>query len=71
MNKCGFLELVGLCPLGDRYVFEFKQDGKELERYWATNCGGTKTYSGNVSLTLALFQAQIPNYNDLVQSISL
>lgn len=60
----------GYCPLGDRYIFRFSQDGQDLERYWSTSCGSPKTYGGNTSLTLTLFQAQVPNYNILVQGIT-
>jgi len=59
----------GYCPLGDRYVFELRQGGKDLERYWATTCGGIKTYDGNVSLTVQLFQAQVPGYGTLTQDL--
>lgn len=61
----------GYCPLGDRYVFELTQDGKDIERYWATSCGSPKTYLGSLSLTLSLFQAQVPNYSNLTQNIAL
>jgi hypothetical protein len=60
----------GFCPLGNRYIFELDQDGQQLERFWATNCGGTpKTYNGNLNLTLTLFKNQIPDFNDLTQNI--
>ena len=61
----------GYCPSGDRYVLELTQDGKDVERFWATNCGGTKTYGGSLNLTLSLFKAQVPDYNTLIQSLSL
>jgi len=61
----------GYCPLADRYIFEFQQDGQELERYWTTSCGSPKTYLGNTELTLTLFQAQVPGYDNLTQNISL
>jgi hypothetical protein len=61
----------GYCPLGDRYIFELTQDGNNLERYWATSCGKPKTYLGSTSLTLSLFQNQIPGYQDLTQNIQL
>ncbi len=61
----------GYCPLGNRYVFEFRQDDQDLQRYWSTSCGNPKTYRGNTSLTLTLFQAQVPNYSTLTQDLSL
>lgn len=61
----------GFCPLGRRYVFELTQGTQTLERYWATSCGNPKTYLGNLNLTLNLFQAQVPDYNDLVSDLTL
>jgi hypothetical protein len=61
----------GYCPLGARYVFELNQDGQEIERYWATNCGKPKTYLGALNLTITLFQAQVPGYSNLTQNIAL
>jgi hypothetical protein len=61
----------GICAQGDRYIFELQQDGKDLERYWATSCGGTKTYEGSVDLTTELFKAQIPGYDNLVETANL
>jgi hypothetical protein len=61
----------GYCPTGDRYVFELKQDGHELERYWATSCGKPKTYKGALTPTLSLFQAQVPGYIRLSQGLGL
>lgn len=61
----------GYCPLGQRYVFELIDGGDTIQRYWATNCGGgtPMTYRGNVNLTLTLFQAQVPGYSTLTQSL--
>lgn len=61
----------GYCALGDRYIFELTQDGKILERYWSTSCGNTKTYKGNLSLTLTLFQNQVPGYSNLTGNVQL
>jgi hypothetical protein len=61
----------GRCPLGQRYVMEMKDGSKQLERFWATNCSGPKTYHGNLSLTLTLFQLQIPDYNELRSNVTL
>lgn len=61
----------GFCPLGDRYIFSLRQGGQTLERYWATTCGGTRTYLGSFDLTRELFQNQIPNYSTLIQDVTL
>lgn len=58
----------GHCPLGQRYIFEVIEDGKTVSRYWSSNCGNKiKTYLGNTSLTLTLFEAQIPDFDTLTQ----
>jgi hypothetical protein len=61
----------GYCPLGDRYVVEVIQNDQDIEHYWATNCSGPKTYLGDINLTADLFKAQVPNYQGLVNNISL
>jgi hypothetical protein len=61
----------GYCATGERYIFELRQDSRDIERYWATSCGGTKTYAGSLELTTDLFHAQIPDYNTLAENINL
>lgn len=55
----------GYCPTGQRYIFEAKNGSQVIERFWATSCRGVKTYKGNLGLTIDLFQAQVPDFNDL------
>lgn len=62
----------GYCPLGDRYIFQINQDGRQLERYWATNCSGTpKSFKGNANLMITLFRHQIPDYENLSSNANL
>lgn len=61
----------GYCPTGSRYIMALENEGKNIVRSWATSCGKPKTYLGNVSLTLTLFQAQVPDYNKLTSAGSL
>ncbi|MDB5184831.1 MAG: exported protein of unknown function [Candidatus Saccharibacteria bacterium] len=57
----------GYCALGNRYIFDLIQDGKTIQRFWASDCSGTpKTYLGNLGLTRSLFQRQIPKFLDIV-----
>jgi len=61
----------GYCPEGRRYIFEVIQDGKDLERYWVTNCNGTpKTFNGKASLVIDLFRAQVPDYTSLTSDLN-
>lgn len=62
----------GYCPVGNRYVFELiDSGGNDIQRYWGTSCGsGTpKTYNGNLSLTITLFQNQVPDFETLTQNL--
>ena len=62
----------GYCPLGDRYIFSFSNDGSLMERYWSTSCSSTPhTYNGNLALTLQLFQNQVPNYDNIVSNLNI
>lgn len=70
-NITGFPTSTGLCPTGDRYNFALIQNGQEIQNYWATSCGGMASYKGSVPLTLQLFQAQIPNYNQASATVLL
>jgi len=56
----------GYCATGERYIFTIKQGSQTLERFWATNCGGVKTYRGALGLTQTLFASQIPDYDAIV-----
>jgi hypothetical protein len=58
----------GYCPTGDRYVFEVMDNGQDVEHFWSTSCGSPKTFQGNTSLVLTLFQNQIPDYNTLTEN---
>lgn len=61
----------GYCPLGSRYIFEFIQGDKKIERFWATSCGNPKTYLGSFRLTTQLFEAQVPNFTDVNRDTGL
>ena len=61
----------GYCSTGNRYIFAANDNSSTVQQFWATNCGGTKTYRGNLGLTLDLFQAQIPDYEELTENINL
>jgi hypothetical protein len=60
----------GVCSLGQRYVFALNQGNTQLQRFWSTSCG-TRTYGGNTSITMTLFQAQVPGYSSLTQNVRL
>lgn len=58
----------GYCPQDNRYIFELKQGGQEIQRFWASSCDKPRTYLGMLRLTTELFEKQIPNYDDQVSN---
>lgn len=61
----------GQCALGERYIYEvIGPDGTTKQHLWSTSCGGG-TFKGSVSHIDSLFQAQIPDYNDLTSDLNI
>lgn len=60
----------GYCALGSRFVFTLNEGGNQIQRYWATSCGGVSTYKGNLGLTVSLIKLQVPDYSKLTSNIS-
>ncbi|HVX48045.1 MAG TPA: hypothetical protein VHA05_01680 [Candidatus Saccharimonadales bacterium] len=60
----------GYCALGSRFIFTFNEGGNQIQRYWATSCGGIHTYKGNLGLTVALIKLQVPDYSRLTSNIN-
>jgi hypothetical protein len=60
----------GHCPAGNRYGYDVLQNGRTIEHFWSTSCGGKGTYLGNAETTRFLFEQQIPHYRNLVSSVS-
>lgn len=61
----------GYCATGSRYIFELRDGGDMLQRYWTSDCGNVKTYLGNLTATRDLFQVQVPGFADLVDDVEL
>src|SRR5665213_1443193 len=53
----------GICPFGNRYVYQLVDGSQTIERYWSTSCGSQGSFKGNSVAVNSLFKAQIPNYN--------
>ena len=61
----------GFCPDGSRYIFQIIDNGNDIQRYWATSCGGQGNYAGAIGRVRSLFRQQIPDYNDLTSDLTL
>lgn len=54
----------GECALGRVYHLEVLQASKVTQDLWTTSCSTTRSFGGNMSTVLTLFNKQIPNYTD-------
>lgn len=62
----------GVCPLGLRYLYNLKDNGKDVVNTWATSCNSRDgTFGGDQSLIRVLFENQVPRFNDFVGSDDL
>ncbi len=61
----------GVCPLGNRYIYEVIRNAKDVQRQWATSCGGQGTFGGKLSLVNTLFENQIPDFSKLTGELNL
>jgi hypothetical protein len=61
----------GVCPLGDRYIFEIVNGVSDVQRTWATSCGGQGTFGGGLTTIMTLFQKQIPDYNKRATNVNI
>jgi hypothetical protein len=61
----------GYCASGETYTFELLENSSAILNNWATSCGtGIGTFRGSTSQTVALFQAQVPDYQTLTSNLS-
>ncbi len=63
----------GVCAFGSRYVLEIISGTSQIQRYWATSCGGQGTFKGNAVTVKRLFDKQVPtsDYSLLVSKLHL
>lgn len=61
----------GACATGSRYIYEVVSgDGDILQHFWSTTCK-EKTFRGIPDVAQQLFEAQVPNFNDFTENVSL
>lgn len=61
----------GVCPTGNRYIYDLSEGGDHLSNLWQVNCDIPGTFAGHGTTTRQLFQQQIPGYDKLVQGVKL
>ncbi len=72
-RKTKFTDERGVCPLGQRYIYELTDTGSKKTdfRLWNSSCGSTGTEGGQGAIILELFQAQITGYDDIVATVNI
>jgi hypothetical protein len=61
----------GLCPTGNRYIYDLSEDGNHLSNLWNTSCNDGSNFAGRGSTVREIFKNQIPDYNKQTQSVHL
>jgi hypothetical protein len=60
----------GVCPTGQRYIYELIHNDQVTMRLWGSSCKDKRaTFGGNSALVQTLFQKQIPKYSSLANSV--
>lgn len=70
-SKKSSLDQRGICPTGQRYVYDLSVNGSQESNLWANSCDKLGTFNGRGETIRNLFQHQIPDYNKQVQSVKL
>lgn len=58
----------GYCADGQRYVLAIVDGSTTKQRFWFSSCN-VGTFKGKIAAVQSLFQAQIPDYNDISNGV--
>lgn len=61
----------GVCPLGNRYIYEATYKSGDPLRTWSSSCNTAGRFQGNTANVQQLFRNQIPEYSKLVADVNL
>lgn len=62
----------GVCPLGNRFIYQLDNNGDKVINSWATSCAKVDgNFGGTTGLVRTLFQQQITDYSKLVTGVRL
>lgn len=62
----------GVCPFGNRYIYELLDSGQRVMRLWSTTCRDQDgNFAGEENQVRKLFQNQIPEYREFARDIDL
>ena len=79
LDKAGFArektttikDETGICPLGRMYTYDLKEGTDIKTHLWNNSCTSQGSFSGDGSLIMQLFQAQIPDYLKTTSGLNL
>jgi heme/copper-type cytochrome/quinol oxidase subunit 4 len=54
----------GVCPFGNRFIYEIINGAQDSQRYWHSDCG-SGNFKGSWSTVNSLFIRQVPDYTTL------
>lgn len=60
-----------VCPTGNRFNYDLSEGSETRSSLWAVSCNDTGTFAGRGPTVRQLFQAQIPDYSQLVTGVTL
>ena len=71
-HKTAVTDERGVCPLGNRFVYDLADGSDHPLHLWSSTCGfNVGTSAGNAALISQLFRNQVTDYNKLVQNVKL
>ncbi len=71
-RKATITEAKGVCPLGNQYAYTVTNNGSTPVNTWSTSCSLNEgTFGGSASVIRQLFQLQIPDYSQQINSVRL
>lgn len=71
-RKVAITDERGVCPIGNRYIYNLWEGSEHPVRTWSATCSGALgTFAGNPVLTQQLFQLQIPDYAVQTRGVQL
>jgi hypothetical protein len=71
-QKPRYESLKGVCPFGNRFIYELTKDGRPIMRLWSTSCRREDgSFAGRADQVRRLFIGQIPQYREFTRGLAL
>jgi hypothetical protein len=71
-QEADYKEEKGVCPNGNRTVYQLRENDEDIFRLWSTSCDRDDGNFGGKPITIEdLFEDQILNYSDIVEDVDI